>query len=203
HAISLMFAVAREITEANQSLRRGEWLDEKFIGTEIDNKNVGLIGHGNVGRKIEHILLGLTKQVKFINSKSNIETIDNLISWADIIFVCASLNERTRHMIDARRLDTLKPGAIIINISRGAIIDENALYNRLKKGDISAGLDVFEQEPSNGKVGEMISQLANLPNVVVTPHIAYNTKESGEKLGREIIENIKACLIGQPINIVS
>ncbi len=205
-AIALFFAVARKIVLANQSLKAGEWRVEDFEGTEIAGKKVGLIGHGNVGKKIEKLVAGLGAGAVHVNSKSASEDIDSLISGSDIVIVCAALTPATKHLIDARRLGLFKRGAILINVSRGSIIDQLALYEVLKTGKISAGLDVYENEPSGGKMAtdppnQAIMKLAKLPNVVATPHIAFNTKEALDRLGEEIIVNIQACLKGQPINV--
>lgn len=207
HALALFFAVARKIILANQSLRLGEWRVEDFEGTEIAGKSVGLIGYGNVGKKIEEMVSGFNTKINHVNSSSNDEELDKLISSSDIIFVCAAANTRTKQMLNSQKLNLMKPGTILINVSRGSIVDQAALYEILKTGKISAGLDVYQEEPSGGKMAttgpsKEILKLAELPNVVATPHIAFNTKEAMGRLGEEVLVNIKACLAGKPINIV-
>ncbi len=206
-AIALFFAVARKIVLANQSLKAGEWRVGDFEGMEIAGKKVGLFGYGNVGKKIEKLVTGLGADPVHVNSKSDPKDIDDLISSSDIVFVCAALTPDTKHAIDGRRLDLFRPGAVLVNVSRGSIIDQTALYKALKAGKISAGLDVYENEPSGDKMAvdppnHAIMELASLPNVVATPHIAFNTKEALDRLGEEIIANVQACLAGQPVNVV-
>ena len=201
-ALGLLISVIRKINLASQDLKSGEWNDEIFAGSEIAGKNVGLVGYGNIGKIIKRSVEAIGAEAKFVNSKSTPAEVDELCSWADSLIICATLNAQTKHMIDRKRLELLKSGAVVINISRGAIIDENALYKILKTGKISAGLDVFEFEPERGRVNQEILRLAELPNVVATPHIAYNTEESGDKLGKEIIANVKAAISGNPINVV-
>ncbi len=204
HAIALMFAVSRRITEANTDLRKGGWHGLDMVGDELSNKRLGLIGYGRVGKLIEQKVSGFPMQVKIVNSASTAEDIDNLLLTSDIVCLCTALNEETRHLIDRRRLNLMPRSAILINVSRGAVVDQEALLDVLKRGTVrGAGIDVFEDEPASGDVPADILQLAQLPSVVATPHIAYNTVETIKRLGEELFKNIDSCLGGEPINVVN
>lgn len=205
HAIALMFALARKIVESHNDVRNGLWNPRKYTGIELSGKTLGLIGYGNIGKNIEKLALGTGMKTSHTNSKSSDDDIDELIKHSDIVCLCLPLNKNTRGMIDAQRLELFKKTAILINVARGAIIDQKALIKTLEKNKITgAGLDVFENEPApEEKPTSDILKLANLQNVVVTPHDAYNTVGALEKLGEEIYENIKACADNKPINIVN
>lgn len=204
HFIGLLLALKRKIISANSHLAGGMWLPADFAGTEVNNARLGLVGYGNIGKKIESLAAGLGMKVEHVNSRSNSDEVDALLADSDVICLCAQLNEQTRHMIDDRRLKLMRKDALLINISRGAVIDQAALIRLLKAAPhFNAALDVFENEPLTGKPNKDIVQLANLPNVIATPHIGYNTIESQKRLGEELFEAIKACLAGRPINVVA
>ncbi len=127
-----------------------------------------------------------------------------MLSKSEVIVVCASLNDATRGLLDARRLGLLKPTANLVNVARGAIIDQAALLQVLRDNKIAgAALDVFVDEPLIGEPNESVVELSKLPNVVATPHIGYNTNEATVRLGEEMYANIVACLKDQPQNVVN
>ncbi len=162
-----------------------------------------MIGYGNVGTRIEKIAVALGLDVSYVNSKSTVDETDSLISNSDFVIICAPLNRNTRNLVDERRLNLLKPNAVLVNVGRGAVVDQNTLIELLKNKKIrGAGLDVFDGEPLAGVPSDTIVELAKLPNVVATPHIAYNTEEINDKQGAEILANLQSCLEGKPINIV-
>jgi D-3-phosphoglycerate dehydrogenase len=203
HAISLILATNRNIIAGSTELRSGKWSPQELVGYELAGKKLGLIGYGNVGTRIEKITAALGLEVTYTNSKSTSEDIDNLLSSSDFIIICAPLTDSTRNLIDERRLNLLKPTAILVNVGRGAIINQKALTETLKAKKIrGAGIDVFDGEPLTGTPSAEIVELASLPNVVATPHIAYNTTEIHDKQGAEILVDIKSCLDGRPINVV-
>jgi phosphoglycerate dehydrogenase-like enzyme len=203
HAISLILATNRNIVAGSTELRSGKWSPQELVGYELAGKKLGLIGYGNVGTRIEKITAALGLEVTYTNSKSTSEDIDNLLSSSDFIIICAPLTDSTRNLIDERRLNLLKPTAILVNVGRGAIINQKALTETLKAKKIrGAGIDVFDGEPLTGTPSAEIVELASLPNVVATPHIAYNTTEIHDKQGAEILVDIKSCLDGRPINVV-
>jgi phosphoglycerate dehydrogenase-like enzyme len=203
-AISLMFAVGRKIVEANTSLRNGEWQAARFKGFELSGKKLGLIGYGNIGKRIARMAEGIGMTVGYTNSKSSSAEIDKLFKESDVVTLCLPLNADTKGLVDAKRLTMLKSNAILINVARGPIIDQQALIEMLKSGKVAgAGLDVFNDEPLVGTPPQSIVELTKLPNVVATPHYGFNTVETAKRLGDELYENIKSCMDDAPINLVS
>jgi len=204
HAIALLFATIRNLYPAQTSLQASKWQSRAFRGIELHGKKVGLIGYGNIGKNIESMAKGLGMDCSYINSTSTPGDIDVLLSNSDVVIVCASLNDATRGLIDARRLSLLKPSAYLVNVARGAIVDQDALMFSLREHKIKgAALDVFADEPLVGEPNGKIVELSKLPNVVTTPHIGYNTEETMRRLGEEIYANIAACLDGKPQNVVN
>ncbi len=204
HAISLLMAVNRNLITGLDELRAGEWNPQALVGYELAGKKLGLIGYGNAGTRIEKIATALGLDVSYVNSKSTADEVDTLISNSDFVIICAPLNDGTRNLLDERRLNLLKPTAILVNVGRGAIVDQNALIELLKNKKIrGAGLDVFDGEPLTGVPSDTIVELAKLPNVVATPHIAYNTEEINDKQGAEILANLQSCLDNNPVNVVN
>lgn len=203
HAMTLLMAVNRNVITGTDELRAGRWNPQTLIGYELANKKLGLIGYGNVGTRINKIATALGMNVSYINSKSSSDEVDELISNSDFVIICAPLNDGTRNLVDERRLQLLKQTAILVNVGRGAVIDQNALIELLKNKKIrGAGLDVFDGEPLTGVPSDTIIELAKLPNVVATPHIAYNTEEINDKQGEEILVNLQSCIAGNPVNVV-
>lgn len=204
HTLALLFALMRNIKTANSTILAGGWDSPLLEGTEIGGKQVGLIGHGIIGSKVEELLLSMGAYTSYVNSRSSASEVDKLISHSDIVVISAQLNEATRHLIDERRIATMKSSAFLINISRGAIVDQNALTAALKRKAIQgAGLDVFENELSDGPATPAIKELARLSNVIATPHIGYHTSEALVRLSEEVLVNIRAILRGAPINVVT
>jgi D-3-phosphoglycerate dehydrogenase len=203
-ALALMFSLSRRIVEANTDLRNGGWHGLDMLGMELSRKKLGLVGYGRVGKLIEQKVNGLNMIVQHVNSTSSDEALDTLLKESDIVCLCTTLNDTTRHIINHRRLSLMQPQAILINVARGGIVDQAALLEALKKGAIrGAGLDVFEDEPTSGNVPAEILELVRLHNVVATPHISYNTEETVARLGVELFENIESCLDGNPKNVVN
>ncbi len=204
HAMALLFAVARKIVEADTALRAGQWHQDIYKGFELGGKKLGLVGYGNVGKNIERMAEGLGMQVSHTNSRSTTKELESLLSESDIIILCLPLTESTRNLIDAQRLSLMKPSAVLINVARGAIVDQSALYVTLESRQIAgAGLDVFTGEPLKGMPSGEIIKLSQLSNVVATPHIAYNTAEMAVRLGVELLADIQSCIDGTPINVVN
>jgi D-3-phosphoglycerate dehydrogenase len=204
HAIALLFAVIRNLYPAQASLQAGKWQSRDFRGIELHGKKVGLIGYGNIGKNIEAMAKGLGMNCSYVNSKSSSDDVDTLLSNSDVVIVCASLNDATRGLLDARRLGLLKQTTYLVNVARGAILDQEALMQALRNNKIAgAALDVFADEPLVGEPNENIVELSKLPNVVATPHIGYNTNETTFRLGEEIYTNIVACLNDEPQNIIN
>jgi D-3-phosphoglycerate dehydrogenase len=199
-----MISASRLLVQANSDLRQGGWGAQFFVGHELAGKQVGLIGHGNIGKRIEKLAVAFGMTVEYADSKTSLEELDEIIQRADYLVLCCPLNDQTRHMIDERRLSLMKRSAYLVNVARGAVVDQTALKTALQGSKIlGAALDVFEGEPLSGKVSDEIRDLANMPNVIATPHIGASTSEAYVKLGDQIIEIIKAFQEGSPINLVN
>lgn len=204
HALSLMLAVARRITEADADLEQGNWNQQEFLGVEVSHRKLGLVGYGKIGKLIEQKVSGLDMQISYVNSSSSSEEIDKLLQQSDVVCLCMSLNDSSRGMINERRLKLMQKDTIFINVARGALVDQAALFDLLKNKAIrGAGLDVFRDEQFTNVAPESITEIAKLPNVVATPHMAYNTEETMNRLGQELLADIESCLRGSPINVVN
>lgn len=212
HAAGLIFAAAQKIVAADKYTRAGKyeaWGPELFLGGDIFGKTLGIIGFGRIGSSVAarmHRGFGMKILYADINRNPEMEEklkaeyreIGDLLKEADFVSLHTALTEATKHLINAERLGLMKLTAYLINTSRGPIIDEQALVKALKEKKIAgAGLDVFENEP------ELSPGLAELDNVVLTPHIASATKETRDKMATMAANNIIAALDGQtPPNLV-
>ena len=200
--LGLMLSMAREIPRADREIRNGNWLKKELMGSELSGKYLGIVGLGNIGKRLAKLARGLNMNIigfdvmpiadDFARDVGLIKAdIDALLSSADYISFHVPLTETTHHLVNTKRISTMKKTAYIINTSRGEIIDEDALYDALKEGKIAgAALDVFEKEPAVG------NKLATLPNVVCTPHIGAQTKEAQTLAANVIGEKIIMILRG-------
>jgi phosphoglycerate dehydrogenase-like enzyme len=204
YTIALMLAVSRKMFAAQQSLQQGIWNTWKFQGCELRGKTLGLIGYGTIAKTIEPLAVAFGIQVKTATSRTPAEELDHLIATADFLSLHLPLTARSHHLLDARRLSLMKPSAYLINTARGAIVDQATLLQVLKHQQIAgAALDVFEQEPVDQPPTPEIVELASLEQVIASPHIAYHTIETAQRLAEELIQNIQACLSDRPINVVN
>ncbi len=204
HALGLMLACTRKTVSANTSLRRGEWRPVSYEGPELNGKTLGLVGYGNIGKAVARYAACLGMTTQFVNSSSSPQALDDLLATSDIVCLCLPLTQATRHLMDERRLALMKKTAYLVNTSRGAIVDQRALLTALRTGQLAgAALDVFEGEPFRAGIDPDTQSLLSLDNVVATPHIASDTPEVLIRLGAELIENVRACLNGRPINVVN
>ena len=204
YTLGLILIVTKKILAANTSLKAGNWNTQDYVGTELSGKKLGLIGYGNIGRKVAQLATSFGMEVSYANSQTPANQLDELIATADILSLHLPVTQQSKYLLDERRLNLMKESAYLINTARGAIADQKALLKVLKEKRIAgAALDVFENEPVAGKPSAEILELCQLDNVVATPHIAYNTEEAAIRLGEELIENIQACLKGSPINVVN
>ncbi len=200
--VGLMLSMAREIPRADREIRNGNWIKKELMGSELAGKYLGIVGLGNIGKRLARLARSLNmniigydvipidpefaKEVGLI--KADLET---LLQSADYISLHVPLLDSTKHMINAERISKMKKTARIINTSRGGTIDENALYEAIKSGNLGgAALDVFEVEPATG------NKLATLPNVICTPHIGAQTKEAQSLAANVIAEKIIQILRG-------
>jgi D-3-phosphoglycerate dehydrogenase / 2-oxoglutarate reductase len=200
HAISLMLAMARQIPEADASTRAGKWEKNKFMGVEMYGKTLGVIGCGNIGSIVADRALGLKMKViaydPFLSpdraADLGVEKVelDELLRRADFITLHTPLTEKTRNIINADAIKTMKKGVRIVNCARGGLVDEAALYEALKSGRVAgAAFDVFVTEPATD------NPLFNLPNVVCTPHLGASTSEAQENVALQIAEQMSDYLL--------
>jgi len=141
HAMALIFALAKRLLIIVPELKSGVWDANTHIGMELSGKKLGLVGYGNIGKNLEKIANGMGLQVSYVNSRSTPGELDALLKSSDIVCLCLPLNDKTHHLIDARRLKLLKKTAYLVNVARGAIIDQKALIESLKNQDFAgAGL---------------------------------------------------------------
>lgn len=192
-AIGLMLATARNIPAKNEELRNGNW--ELSMGIEIFQKKLGIIGFGAIGQAIAQRATGFQMEVltygtfqdQTIADRLNVEFVDlnKLLNESDIVVVSTTLRKDNYQLINAKTLNEIKKDALFINVSRGALVDEDALYEALTNGKIKgAGLDVFVEEPSH-------HPLLTLPNTTVTPHIGAATNEAIKRTGSVALENVQ------------
>jgi D-3-phosphoglycerate dehydrogenase len=202
HAIGLMLALARNIPQADASVKRGEWQRSKYTGVEIRGKTLGVVGLGNIGSEVAKRAQGLEMEVVAYDpavpreraEQFNVRLVqlDELFREADFISVHAPLVEGTHNLIDSRALALARPGARLVNAARGGIVDEAALFVALSEGRLAgAAVDVFLNEP----VGE--SPLLTLPNFIATPHIAASTVEAQTSVAADVAEEVLAVLRGE------
>ncbi|MEM4281823.1 MAG: D-2-hydroxyacid dehydrogenase [Candidatus Caldarchaeum sp.] len=199
--IGLMIAVARKIAWCDKVMRSGKWPKHEAMGVELAGKTLGVIGYGRIGRRVAEIAYAIGMKILaydvipipdevLAKTSTRLTTLEEVLRSSDFITLHVPLTPETRHLIDAERISMMKPSAILVNASRGEVVDEEALYQALSTGRLAgAGLDVFEREPPFG------SKLLELDNVVVTPHIGAQTHEAqqaaGILLARKIIETLK------------
>jgi len=200
--IGLMLSMAREITRADREIRNGNWIKKELMGSELKGKYLGIIGLGNIGKRLGRLARALNMNIigydvipiddEFSKEVGLMKAdLGTLLSSADYVSLHVPLLDSTHHMINAEKLKLMKNTARIINTSRGGVIDEEALYNSLKEGNIAgAALDVFEVEPATG------NKLTTLPNFVATPHMGAQTKEAQLLAANIIAEKIIQVLRG-------
>jgi len=200
HAIALMFAVARQIPEASASTHAGKWEKSRFMGVELTNKTLGVIGAGNIGGIVCERAVALKMKVvaydPFLSDEradrlgvTKVE-LDELLSRADFITLHVPLTDKTRNILSKENLAKTKKGVRIINCARGGLVDEGALAEALKAGHVAgAAFDVFQTEPATD------SPLFNLPNVVCTPHLGASTTEAQENVALQVAEQMSDYLL--------
>ena len=200
HTLSMMMALARQIPEANASTHAGKWEKNRFMGVELFNKTLGIIGCGNIGSIVADRALGLKMKViafdPFLSPERALEVgvekveLDQIWKRSDFITLHTPLVEKTRNIVDAAALAKCKKGVRIINCARGGLVDEDALYDALiSKHVAGAALDVFVSEPATAH------KLFSLENVVCTPHLGASTGEAQENVALQIAEQMADYLV--------
>ena len=200
HAIALMFALARQLPEADASTQAGKWEKNRFMGVELTAKTLGLIGAGNIGSIVAERALGLKMRVvaydPFLSAERAIElgvekvTLDELLARADFITLHTPLTDQTRNILSRENLAKTKAGVRIINCARGGLIDEAALKDALDSGHVAgAALDVFVEEPATA------SPLFGTPGFVATPHLGASTNEAQVNVAIQVAEQLSDYLL--------
>jgi len=205
HTMTLLLATARRIAESDKFVRDGKWQGWApmfFVGLDVERKNLGIAGLGRIGKAVAKRARGFGMNIIYSDVKRDADfekafgatyvDKDTLIRESDFLTMHVPLTDETRHYIGAKELKAMKKTAVLINASRGPVVDEVALVQALKNGEIwGAGLDVFEDEP------KLASGLIDLPNVVVVPHIASATPQTRIAMGEIAVNNIIKVLNGQ------
>lgn len=213
HTFALMLSIMMRIPEADRFTRAGKydgWAPMLLLGTDVRNKTLGILGAGRIGQRVtHHAVKGFDMNIIYYDIKRNEEfekeygaiyheTPEEVLKEADVVTVHVPLLDSTKHLINKERLEIMKSSAYLINSSRGPVVDEKALVEALKNNTIKgAALDVFEDEPA------LAPGLAELDNVVITPHIASATEETRGKMSEMAAQNIIEFLEGNtPPNVV-
>lgn len=195
HTIAMLMSLARKIPQAFASLQRGEWDRKSFIGVELKNKTLGVIGMGRIGAEVARRAKGQRMEViafdPFLTEETARKlgvtkgTVEEIITQADFITVHTPLLDSTRNLLNAEAFARMKDGVQIINCARGGIIDEDALYQAILSGKVAgAALDVFKEEPFTGH------PLLSLPQVIATPHLGASTVEAQESVAIDVSQDI-------------
>ncbi len=209
HTIALMLSISRKVPQANASLKAGKWEKKRFMGVELYQKTLGLIGIGVIGTIVADRARGLKMKVigydpylsPEVAEKKGVELVsfDELLSRSDFISVHTPLTEETRNLIDQNAISKMKKGVILVNCARGGIINEKDLYEAIRSGKVAgAALDVFEKEPAVG------NPLLELEEVIGTPHLGASTEEAQENVAIAISQQVVDYLLhGEARNTVN
>ena len=203
HTLALLFALARHIPTADASLRRGEWKRAQFTGVELRGKTIGIIGLGKVGMAIADRARGMEMDVlghdPYVTDEAaalhgvHLLPVRDLLAQADAVTVHVPLTRSTRNLIGAAEIALMKPGAFLVNVARGGVIDEAALAEALTASRLAgAAVDVFTEEPPKN------SPLLSAPNTILTPHLGASTAEAQTRVAVEAAEQVLEVLAGRP-----
>lgn len=203
---ALIHALARHVPADDATMRAGGW--QTRVGTGLDGRRLGLIGLGNIGALVARVGLAFGMDVvawsqhlsgdRAAEVGAHLVTKDELLATSDVVSIHLVLSERTRGLVGAAELASMKPSALLINTSRGPIVDHDALVDALRSGSIAgAGLDVFDVEPL-----PIDDPLRRLPNTVLTPHTGYVVEQCYEIFYRHIVEDIVAWRAGEPVRVI-
>jgi D-lactate dehydrogenase len=209
HVFALLLAVLRKVLKADSAVRASKWLSPELQGRLVNGKTFGVIGTGAIGESVARIAKAfgakviaydvVKKPVLEAEGVLKYVSLEEVLEKSDIISLHIPLTKETYHMINRCSIAKMKKGAILINTSRGQIIDQEALVEALRTGKLAgAGLDVFEKEPPNPD-----DPILRLENVVLTPHVAWYTTEAEDYILQSTIDSIRAFVKGSPINVVN
>ena len=195
---ALIFNAARKIPQADQSLKTGKWDRASFMGIELFGKQLGIVGFGKAGKLLAERMMSFGMKIVFYdpyikdwNGPEQSTDLATLLSTSDVVSVHVIKTDQTKNLLSKDKLDLMKKGSIIVNTSRGGVLDEDYLIELLSSEHLyGAGLDVYENEPPPNT-----EQFRNL-NITSTPHIGASTKEAQLKAGLDTVENVKKILSG-------
>jgi glycerate dehydrogenase len=208
HVVGLMFALRRSIVPYANSVKRGDWGKSSqfcyfdYPIYDLAGSTLGIVGYGAIGKSIAKRAKALEMEVLAYDVYDSPELVDfdTILEKSDVITIHVPLTEQTRNMFGAEQFKKMKKTALLINTARGGLVDEQALVDALKSGEIGgAGFDVIAKEPpKDGNV--LIDQ--DLPNLIVTPHVAWASKEAMQILADQLVDNIENFVAGKPSNVV-
>lgn len=202
HAMALLLAAARRVVEGDRLVRAGGWkaVDPAFLlGTEVTGKTLGIVGFGRIGQAVARRAVGFGMRIVYA-SPSVVEfpgaerlSLEELLAQSDFVTLHTPLTPKTESLLSRERIARMKPGAVVVNTARGAVIDDEALAEALASGRLgAAGLDVFRDEP------RVPAAYARLENVVLTPHIGSGTRETRAAMARMVLEEVARAARGEP-----
>jgi D-3-phosphoglycerate dehydrogenase len=208
HTLGLMLALARKTVTLDASLRNGDWPRENVIGVELAGKTVGVVGLGGIGTRVAQLCGALGMRVltwtrnpspdRLATAGATYAELDDLLTASDVVTLHLPHTPETDQLLDAGRLQLLKPSAFLINTARGELVDQDALVAALRDGQLAgAAMDVFVDEPLPPD-----NPWRELSNVILTPHIGWNTPEANRRSVEIAFDNLIAALIGKPRNVV-
>ncbi len=196
-AVAHMFALLRHIPQATASMKKGQWPKKELIGNELGSCTVGIVGLGRIGKRTAQIVLSLGAKVlgydPYVEEVRGLDVemvkLDELLARSDIVSLHLPHTDETHHLIGKKELEKMKNSAYLVNCARGGIVDEDALYNALKSGNIrGTALDVFEEEPPTDL------KLMELDNFICTPHLGAQAVESTNRVGSEVVKKVATKL---------
>ena len=193
--IGHLLALARNIVQGTETLRQGKWEKEKLMGTEVNGKTLGVIGCGYIGKAVERLAMSLGMKVLPVEEcvYDRFVPLGEMLPEADFITIHVPLTPHTQHMISTKEFELMKKGVMIIDCSRGGVVDQEALYQALVSGKVAgAALDVFEEEPPKN------SKLLTLNNVIATPHVGAQTHEAQLRASIQIAKRVIEALEKTP-----
>ena len=206
HTLLLILALYKQLVKAANGVRAGKWMQWELRGgsLELAGKTLGLVGYGRIGREVARRAQAFDASVIFfdpaVNESSDEQvkrcsSLDDLLAASDIVSVHVPVTEKTRKFVNAGFLTKCKPGAVLVNTARGALLDESALMSALRNGHLAgAALDVLTQEPP-----DQANPLLHMENVLVTPHIAAGTRDALKTKMRAAFANMVRCARGEPL----
>ncbi|MEZ9190735.1 D-2-hydroxyacid dehydrogenase [Vibrio sp. 10N.286.52.F8] len=214
HVIAMLFALKRNLVGYHKDIEAGEWQKDKQFCffthpiQDVAGSTLGLMGSGSLGQATAMLAKAIGMKVMFAERKGaescreGYLPFDTVLKQADAISLHCPLTEATRNLISQRELAMMKPSAVLINAGRGGLVDEQALVEALKGNEIAgAGMDVFTQEPADNSNPLLAN--SHLPNLLLTPHVAWGSESSIQKLSDILIDNIDGFVAGNPQNLVS